>query len=147
MFRTRSTTTRDRDLQFRGAVSTGLFFDFLQRISLFFQVRNSPQNVEKLARFLGGEKKRRILSCLWLSWFFWSWDVDFGESVIKICNATPPITPNCLAEIFPQFPWMCDEKRWFWLHAKHVFGFNFPCKGISLHQSQANITSQKMFWI
>ena len=32
-------------------------------------VRKGPQNVEKVARFPGGEKKRRILSHLWLSWF------------------------------------------------------------------------------
>ena len=30
---------------------------------------NSPQNVKMIARFPGGEKKRRILSRLWLSWF------------------------------------------------------------------------------
>ena len=61
--RTRSTTTRDRNLQFRGAVSTGFFFvNFLRWIFPFLQVdcnliRKSPQNVEKLPQFPGGEKE------------------------------------------------------------------------------------------
>ena len=48
--------TRDRNLQFRGAFSTG-FFVFLQRIFplspglLCNLVRKSPQNVEKIAHF------------------------------------------------------------------------------------------------
>ena len=57
--RTRSTTTRDRNLHFRGAVSTGSFefspVDFSTGF-LCNLVRKSPQNVEKIARFLGGEK-------------------------------------------------------------------------------------------
>ena len=55
--RTRLTTTRDRSLQFRGAVSTGFFFEF-SLVDLFPSspgllcslVRKSPQNVEKIAR-------------------------------------------------------------------------------------------------
>ena len=61
VFRTRLTTTRDRNLQLRPAVSTGCFFEFLQWILSFSpvfmcnSVRGSPQNVEKIARFPGGE--------------------------------------------------------------------------------------------
>ena len=60
------TTTRDRNLQFRGAVSTGFFLNFLQLIFSFSpgflcnSVRNRPQNVQKLARFVGGEKSPDI---------------------------------------------------------------------------------------
>ena len=58
--RTRSTTTRDRNLQFRGAVSTDFFFSgifFLFSPGLLWSLaRKWPQNVEKVARFPGGEK-------------------------------------------------------------------------------------------
>ena len=60
--RTRSTTTRDRNLQFRDAVSTGFLGIFssgffpLSPGLLCNLVRKSPQNVEKIARFPGGEK-------------------------------------------------------------------------------------------
>ena len=71
--KTRSTTTRDRNLQFRGNFSTGFFFGIFSRGFspglLCTLVRKWPQNVEKIARIPGGEK-RRILSRLWLSWFF-----------------------------------------------------------------------------
>ena len=75
-FRTRSTTTRDRNLLFRGAISTGFFefspvdFSHFSPCWLCNLVRKSPQNMEKVARFPGPRKKRRILSRLWLSWFF-----------------------------------------------------------------------------
>ena len=68
--KTRSTTTRDRNLQFRGAVSTGIsefspvdFFLVLQvySASRCNLVRKLPQNVEKIARFPGGEKS--VESC------------------------------------------------------------------------------------
>ena len=58
LIRARSTTTRDRNLQFRGAISTGFFFSFFS-CGLFFAFslgflfnkgRKSPQNVEKIAR-------------------------------------------------------------------------------------------------
>ena len=62
LFRARSATTSNRNLQFWGAVSTGffyflhwIFFPFLQ-VFLCNLVRKSPQNVEKIARFPGGEK-------------------------------------------------------------------------------------------
>ena len=58
LVRTRSTTTRDRNLQFRGSFSTGFFLSFLQwKFFLFLQVflcnliRKWPQTVEKVARF------------------------------------------------------------------------------------------------
>ena len=51
--RTRSTTTRDRNLQFRGAVSTGgsplVFFSFLSSIYVQFS-KTSPLNLEKVAK-------------------------------------------------------------------------------------------------
>ena len=65
--RTRSTTTRDRKLQFRGAVSTGFFSIFSSGFfpfspgSLCSLVRKWPQNVEKIARLPGGEKS--VESC------------------------------------------------------------------------------------
>ena len=57
---TRSTTTRDRNLQFRESFSTE-FLNFLQWIFSFpgFMCKlawKSPQNVEKIARFPGREK-------------------------------------------------------------------------------------------
>ena len=64
MIRARSTTTRDRNLQYRGAVFTGSFecspldfFPFLQVLC----VRKWPQNVEKIAQFPSGEKS--VESC------------------------------------------------------------------------------------
>ena len=59
MLRARSTTTRDRNLQFRVAVSTG-FFE-LSPGSLCNLERKSAQNVEKVAGFQGGDK--RVESC------------------------------------------------------------------------------------
>ena len=49
--------------------------------------QTSPQNVEKIARFPGGEKKRRILSRLWLSWFFRSrlLDIDRLSFGLLVC--------------------------------------------------------------
>ena len=56
--RTRSTTTRDRNLQFRGAVSTGFFFFKIFSSGFYFLcspgllrnlVRKWPQNGEKIA--------------------------------------------------------------------------------------------------
>ena len=65
--RTRLTTTRDRNLQFWGAVSTG-FFEFSPVDFCHFSpgllcnlVRKAPQNMENFARFPGGEK--RVESC------------------------------------------------------------------------------------
>ena len=61
-FRTRSPTKRDRNLQFRGVVSTGFFSIFSSGIFPFSPgllcnlVRKRPQNVEKIARLPGGEK-------------------------------------------------------------------------------------------
>ena len=66
-----STTTRERNLQFRGQspldlflwiFSTGhlflcVFFFSVSRFTQQFVVRQSPQNVENIARFAGGEKK------------------------------------------------------------------------------------------
>ena len=60
--RTRSTTTRDRNLQFRGSFSTGFFGIFFSGFSCFSPgflcnlVRNPSQSVEKIPRFPGGEK-------------------------------------------------------------------------------------------
>ena len=66
-FRTRSTTTRDRNLQFWGAVSTG-FFEFSPLDAFPFSpgllcnlARKRLQNVEKIARFPGGEES--VESC------------------------------------------------------------------------------------
>ena len=47
-FRIRSTTTRDRNLQFRGAISTGFFFNFPQWI-FFFSSRFSVQFGKEIA--------------------------------------------------------------------------------------------------
>ena len=68
-FRTSSTTTGDRNPQFWGPVSTGFLLNFLQWIFVIFLqvscvcnlVRKSPPNVEKIARFLGGEES--VESC------------------------------------------------------------------------------------
>ena len=55
------TTTRDRNLQFRGIFSTG-FLNFSSGLSSFFSrfsvclVRKLAQNVKKIAEFPGGEK-------------------------------------------------------------------------------------------
>ena len=55
--RTRSTTTKNRNLQFRGAVSTGFFefspVDFFPLLQVFCV---APQNIKKIARFPVGEK-------------------------------------------------------------------------------------------
>ena len=63
--RMRLTTTRDRNLQFRGA---DWIFEFSPVVVFFCSpgllcnlVRRSPQNVEKIARFPGGEKS--VESC------------------------------------------------------------------------------------
>ena len=78
--RTRAPTTRDRNMHFRGAFSSGFFWIFVQWIFSFSPgfvcnlVRNSPQNVEKFAPKSGRRKRRRILSRLWLSWFSRSWN-------------------------------------------------------------------------
>ena len=71
LIRTHSTTTRDRNLQFRGAVSTG-FFEFSPVDSFplspgFFLcnlIMKSPQNVEKIARLPGGEKVQNPVTSL-----------------------------------------------------------------------------------
>ena len=59
--RTRSATTGDRNLQFRGAVSTGFspvdFSPYSPGLLLCALVRKWTQNVEKIARFPGGEKR------------------------------------------------------------------------------------------
>ena len=60
LVRTHSTTTRKRNLQYLGAVSTRFvfssgFFPFFPGI-LCNVVRKSPQNMEKKTRFPGGEK-------------------------------------------------------------------------------------------
>ena len=61
-FRAHSTTTRDRNLQFRGTVSIGFFESFFQCIFPHFSrlsvkiERKPPQNVEKIARYPGGER-------------------------------------------------------------------------------------------
>ena len=61
--RTRSTTTRDRSLQFRGSFSTGFlefsrvdFCSFFSAFSVCNLVRNFPQNVENIAPFPGWRK-------------------------------------------------------------------------------------------
>ena len=65
---------KGRNLQFRGAVSTGIVlislpvdFPFPSNFMHTLE-RNVPQNAENIARFPGGQTKRRILSHLWLSW-------------------------------------------------------------------------------
>ena len=70
VLRTRSTTTRDRNLQFQGDVSTGFFkFSPLDLFSLspaFLcnSVRRFSPNVEKIARFLGGEESTDLVTSL-----------------------------------------------------------------------------------
>ena len=106
-FRTHSTTTRDRNLQFRGAVSIGFlefspvdFFPFLQVFCLT-QQGNRPKMCRKLPGFRA-EKKRRILSRLWLSWFFRSrflvsgiW--MFHITLVSICGSLfLAHSPDCL---------------------------------------------------
>ena len=74
IIRTRS--TRDRNLQFRGAVSTGFFFEFSPvDIFPFLQVycviwKEIASRCGENCPISGRSKKRRILSLLWLSWFF-----------------------------------------------------------------------------
>ena len=70
--RPRSTTTRDRNLQFWGAVSTGLFFDLLQwnfsvfsRFSVQFRKETAPK-CGKICLIPGGEncvKSCHVSSC------------------------------------------------------------------------------------
>ena len=48
-------------------------FSFSQVYRACNLVRESPQNVENIAPFPAREKKRRIMSRLWLSWLFRSW--------------------------------------------------------------------------
>ena len=73
--RTRSTTTRDRNLQFRGAVSTGFFefypldFSLFSRFTVYFSKEIAPKCGE-ICLISGRRKKCRILLHLWLSWFF-----------------------------------------------------------------------------
>ena len=53
MVRTRATTTRDRNLQFRGAVSTGgspLDFFAFSPVFMCNLVRRAPKNLEKVAK-------------------------------------------------------------------------------------------------
>ena len=75
-FRTHLPTTRDRNLHFRGAVSTGLFdfspVDFFAVSPGFLRnmVRNSPQKCGENCPTSERSKRRRILSRFWLSWFF-----------------------------------------------------------------------------
>ena len=75
--RTRSTTTRDRNPQFRGAVSTEFFGIFSSGCFHFLQVFFGVKIGKEIARKRGENcpisrrrKSRRILSRLWLSWFF-----------------------------------------------------------------------------
>ena len=62
--RTRSTTTRDRNLQFRRAVSTGgspLDFFAFSPVFMCNLARRAPQNLEKAAKKSSGEN--RVKSC------------------------------------------------------------------------------------
>ena len=75
--RTRSTTTRDRNLQFRGTFSTGCFFefspvDFLPSSPGFLcnLEWKSPPKYGENCPISKRRKMRKILSRLWLSWFF-----------------------------------------------------------------------------
>ena len=71
-----SQDTFDHDKRQKSAISERhlhwIFLRFFHWICfpLCSLVRKSPQNVEKIARFPDRRKKRRILSHLWLSWFF-----------------------------------------------------------------------------
>ena len=80
--RTPSTTTRDRNLQFRGAFSTGFFLNFLHavdfspfsRFSVQFRKEITP-NVDKIARFQAGENVQIPMTSLAVMFFFF---VFFG---------------------------------------------------------------------
>ena len=85
-FRTRSTTTRDRNLQLRGAVSTGLFFeysplDFFVSHQVYSVV---AQNVEKIARSPGREKRVEcchVSGChVFFFFFFFGPDLRWAKS-------------------------------------------------------------------
>ena len=74
--RIRSTRTRDRNLQFRGAVSTGISWVFSSVFSSCFSrfflcnlVRKLPETCGENCLIPARRRKRRILSRLWLSWF------------------------------------------------------------------------------
>ena len=68
--RTCSTTTRDRNLQFRGTVSTGflnfspLYFPSFSRVFCVLLVRKSLQNVEKIAQIPDREKGQNPVTSL-----------------------------------------------------------------------------------
>ena len=62
------------------------FFFFVFSRFLCNFVRNLPQNVEKILDFRA-EKNRRILSRLWLSWFFQSRFVGFFYRALKLAIA------------------------------------------------------------
>ena len=87
-FRTNSTTTRDRNLQFRGLVSTGFFefspvdFSLFSRLTVQFSKEMAPKCGETCP-ISGQRKKHRILSRLWLSWFFRSRVFVPGEHAKK----------------------------------------------------------------
>ena len=74
--RTRSTTTRDKNLQFQGAVSIEFLnflssgiFSFVSRAFCVIEEGNRPKCGENCP-ISRRRKERRILSCLWLSWLF-----------------------------------------------------------------------------
>ena len=95
IIRTRSTTTRDRNLQFRGIFSTGSFesspvdfFPFSPGL-LCSLVRKSPQNVEKFARLPGGEKGVESCHVSGCHGFFRSRTYPKGPKIEKIQDRPP----------------------------------------------------------